>query len=315
VYILITGATGFLGGAVARTLLPNSRFSLMAGVRKAVDLPLCIKHTDVGEINQRTDWFKALEKCEVVIHCAARVHVMDDSSVDPLSEFRSVNTLGTLNFAKQAAQAGVKRFIFISSIKVNGEHTIAGSSFKPNDSYIPIDPYGLSKYEAEVGLREIAKETGMDVVIIRPPLVYGPGVKGNFVNMMQWLNKGIPLPLGAIDNKRSLVSLDNLVDLIATCIDNPNAANETFLVSDDNDVSTTTLLTKLAASLNAPKRLLPIPGAWLMFFAKLLGKQGVAQRLLGSLQVDITKTKSLLDWTPPYTVDESLKKTALFFMK
>lgn len=314
-HIFITGITGFLGGTVARKLLSNSRFSLMAGVRKTVALPQGIKLTEVGEINQKTNWSKALDKSEVVIHCAARVHVMSDSSADPLSEFRSVNTFGTLNLAKQAAQSGVRRFIFISSIKVNGEHTTASSPFTPNDAYVPTDPYGLSKYEAEVGLQKIAQETGMKVVIIRPPLVYGPGVKGNFVSMMKWLSKGIPLPLGAINNKRSLVSLDNLVDLIVTCIDHPNAANEIFLVSDDNDISTTTLLTKLAVSLNAPKRLLPVPGAWLLFCAKLLGKQDVAQRLLGSLQVDITKTKSLLDWTPPYTVDESLKKTAQFFLK
>ncbi len=313
--ILITGATGFLGGALAHTLLQSGRFSLMAAVREAVVPPLSIKFTEIGEINKTTDWVKALGKSKVVIHCAARVHVMNDSSTDPLFEFRTVNTYGTLNLAKQAAKAGVKRFIFISSIKVNGEHTVAGFPFTPDDSYIPTDPYGLSKYEAEVGLREIAQETGMEVVIIRPPLVYGPGVKGNFVSMMKWLNKGVPLPLGAINNKRSLVSLDNLIDLIITCIDHPNAANETFLVSDDDDISTTTLLSKLAVPLGAPKRLLPIPGAWLLFCAKLLGKQDVAQRLLGSLQVDITKNKVLLNWIPPFTTDESFKKTVQFFTR
>ena len=314
-HILITGATGFLGSAVIRSLRLNKRFKLSAAVRNMADFPQGVDVSEVGEINQETDWFEHVKNSELIIHCAARVHVMEDFSVDPLSEFRSVNTAGTLNLAEQAASAGVKRFIFISSIKVNGEYTVEGYPFKPNDSYVPSDPYGLSKYEAEVGLRKIAQETGMEVVIIRPPLVYGPGVKGNFFNMMKWLNKGVPLPLGAIHNKRSLVSLDNLVDLITTCISHTQAANETFLVSDDNDISTTILLNTLAVSLGAPKHLLPIPSAWLMFCARLLGKQDIARRLLGSLQVDITKTKSYLNWVPPYTVDDSLKKTALFFKK
>ena len=313
--VMVSGATGFVGSALVRRIAEDSSYQLTAVVRCDHNVPNNTMVVKVGDISGSTDWSEALMGVNVVVHTAARVHIMSDSSDDPLSEFRSVNTQGTLNLAKQAAKAGARRFIFISSIKVNGEFTVAGSSFKPDTSYIPTDPYGLSKYEAELCLQKIAQETGMEVVIIRPPLVYGPGVKGNFVSIMKWLNKGIPMPLGAINNKRSLVSLDNLVDLIATCIDHPNAANKTFLVSDDNDISTSNLLTKLAVSLNSPKRLLPIPGSWLMFCAKLLGKQDVALRLLGSLQVDITKTKALLDWTPPYTVDESLKKTAQFFIK
>ena len=311
--VLITGASGFIGSNLCKNLGRDGLFVRLVYREGAVKNNPQI--FTVNGIDKSTGWSGAFDNIETVIHAAARVHVMDDSSVDPLSEFRAVNTYGTLHLAQQAAQAGVKRFIFISTIKVNGESTLTGVPFKPEDSSIPTDPYGLSKYEAEVGLRKIAKETGMEVVIIRPPLVYGPGVKGNFVSMMKWLNKGIPLPLGAINNKRSFVSLDNLISLITICIDHPNAANETFLVSDDNDISITTLLSELAVSLNTPKRLLPIPGAWLMFCAKLLGKQDVALRLLGSLQVDITKTKSLLGWSPPYTVDESLKKTAQFFMK
>ena len=269
----------------------------------------------VGEINCNTDWAGVVFDCNVVAHGAARVHVMNDSSIDPLSAFRSTNTLGTLNLAKQAAEFGVKRFIFISSIKVNGEFTVKGSSFKFDDTYVPDDPYGLSKYEAEVGLRKIAQETGMEVVIIRPPLIYGPGVKGNFVNMMRWLNKGVPLPLGAIHNIRSLVSIDNLVNLIVTCIEHPNAANQTFLVSDDEDISTSGLLSKLGLSLGVTNRLLPIPGTLLEFLAKLLGKYAVAQRLLGSLQVDITKTKEQLNWEPPFSIDEGLKKTVQYFLE
>ena len=255
-------------------------------------------------------------KCNVLVHCAARVHVMDESSKNPLEEFREVNTYGTLNLAQQAAEAGVKRFIFISTIKVNGESTEFGKPFKPDDNFIPADPYGLSKYEAEVGLRKIAKETGMEVVIIRPPLVYGPGVKANFASMMKWVNKGLPLPLGGIkENQRSLVSVDNLVDLIVTCIDHPNAINQTFLVSDDDDVSTTGLLENMAVALGVPSRLLPIPASWFNFVAKLINKPAISQRLCGSLQVDMSKTTELLNWFPPYTSADCLKKTAELYLE
>jgi len=241
---------------------------------------------------------------------------MDDKLSDPLQAFREVNTYGTLNLAQQAADAGVKRFIFISSIKVNGESTELGSPFTPDDSYIPIDPYGLSKYEAEVGLRKIAAETGMEVVIIRPPLVYGPGVKANFAAMMKWVSRGVPLPLGGIKkNRRSLVSVDNLVDLIITCIDHPKAANQTFLVSDNEDVSTTALLKNIAKSLNIPSHLLPVPASWFNLASQLIGKPTIAQRLCGSLQVDISKTMALLDWKPPYSSTESMKKTADLFLE
>lgn len=310
--VLVTGVSGFVGSHICERLEIDGT-SISPVYRKGTGVKHSRRFT-VNGIDGSTNWAGAFEDIKVVVHSAARVHVMDDVAGDPLAAFRAINTEGTINLAYQASKAGIKRFIFISSIKVNGEQTIAGSSFKPNDSYTPSDPYGLSKYEAEVGLRKIARETGMEVVIIRPPLIYGPGVKGNFVSMMKWLNKGVPLPLGAIHNNRSLVFLDNLVDLIVTCIDHPNAANETFLVSDDDDISTTTLLTKLAVSLNAPKRLLAIPAAWLIFFAKLLGKQDIAQRLIGSLQLDITKTKSTLNWIPPFTVDEGLRKTAQSFL-
>ena len=304
---LLTGYTGFLGSQLRKALSKDIVLLGRSPIKGAEHYP--------ASFADREDYTAALKEVEYVIHCAARVHVMDDAAADPLSEFRAVNTKGTLNLAEQAAKAGVKRFIFISSIKVNGEQTFAGVPFKPDDNYVPDDPYGLSKYEAEVGLRALSQNTGMEVVIIRPPLVYGPGVKGNFVSMMRWLAKGVPLPLGAINNKRSLVSLDNLVDLIMVCVDHPKAANETFLVSDDNDISTTQLLSKLAAGLGAPNRLLPVPAFIINACANLLGKMDIAQRLLGSLQVDISKTKSLLEWVPPYTVDESLNKTAQSFLK
>lgn len=252
---------------------------------------------------------------DVVIHCAARVHVMHDQAVDPLIEFRKVNLAGTLNLARQAAAAGVQRFVFISSIKVNGEGTAPGMPYHADDAVTPLDAYGISKHEAEQGLLALAAETGMEVVIIRPVLVYGPGVKANFLNMMSWLYKGIPLPFGAIYNKRSLVALDNLVDLIVTCIDHPAAANQVFLVSDGDDLSTTDLLRRMGRALGKPARLIPIPSKWLEFGARLLGKQALAQRLCGSLQVDISKTRELLGWTPPVSVDEGLRKTAEYFLE
>src|SRR5690606_35447103 len=270
---------------------------------------------EVGSIGATTDWSLALADISVVIHSAARVHVMHDTASEPLAKFREVNVDGTLTLARQAADAGVKRFIFISSIKVNGEGTLCGKPYTAFDTPAPEDPYGIAKMEAEQGLRLIADETGMEVVIIRPVLVYGPGVKANFLSMMRWVHKGIPLPLGAINNSRSLVSLDNLVDLIVTCIDHPAAANQTFLVSDGEDLSTTELLRRVGAAVDKIARLLPVPQKLLEFGASLLGKKAVAQRLLGYLQVDISHTCSTLGWKPSVTVDEALAKTADFYLE
>jgi UDP-glucose 4-epimerase len=235
---------------------------------------------------------------------------MADKAADPLEEFRRVNVQGTLNLARQAAAAGVRRFVFISSIKVNGEATQLGRSFTADDAPAPLDAYGVSKMEAEQGLRELAAQTGMEVIIIRPPLVYGPGVKANFAAMMRWLQRGVPLPLGAIHNQRSLVALDNLVDLIVTCHTHPAAANQTFLVSDGEDVSTSELLRRMGQALDRPARLLPVPQSWLKLAAAMVGKSDVAQRLCGSLQVDISKTRQLLSWTPPLSLDQGLKRAA-----
>jgi UDP-glucose 4-epimerase len=309
--ILLTGSSGFVGSSLLNALIDKNVTCL--GRTK----PSTISDSSFyqSEINSDTDFTVAVKDTNVIIHCAARVHIMDDDSASPLDDFREVNTYGTLNLAQQAADAGVKRFIFISSIKVNGESSELGFPFKPDDDFIPTDHYGLSKYEAEIGLGEIAKKTGMEVVIIRPPLVYGPGVKANFASMMKWMNKGVPLPLGGIKgNKRSLVSVDNLVDLIITCIDHHNAANQTFLVSDDDDVSTTQLLADMATALDASNRLLPIPSYWFTLAAKLVGKPAISQRLCGSLQVDITKTKEMLNWKPPYGSAASMKKTANAFI-
>ena len=268
----------------------------------------------MGDLEPSTDWSVALGGVSAVVHCAARVHVMSDTAADPLAEFRQVNVQGTLNLARQAAAVGARRFVFVSSIKVNGEATQLGRPFTADDAPAPLDAYGVSKMEAEQGLRELSAQTGMEVVIIRPPLVYGPDVKANFAAMMRWLRRGIPLPLGAIHNQRSLVALDNLVDLIVTCLSHPAADNQTFLVSDGEDVSTTELLQRMGQAMNRPARLIPVPAGLLMQAAALLGKRDVAQRLCCSLQLDIEKTRQLLNWNPPLTLDQGLKKAAEGFV-
>jgi nucleoside-diphosphate-sugar epimerase len=262
-----------------------------------------------------TDWNAALKGVQVVVHCAARVHVMDDRSLDPLETYRQVNVDGTLNLASQAAQAGVRRFVFVSSIKVNGEVSRPSQPFTADEVPAPLDPYGISKLEAELGLREIEAKTGMEVVIVRSPLVFGPGVKANFASMMRWVAHEIPLPFGAIHNARSMVSLDNLVDLLVTCLEHPAATGQTFLVSDGEDLSTTELLRRTARAMGKKALLLPVPTFFLELSGALLGKRAVVQRLCGSLQVDIKKTKDLLGWSPPVSVDEGLRQTAIHFLK
>lgn len=314
--ILMTGSTGFVGSAIMNLLASRGDFDVINITRggTAPLVPGAGTHI-VSDMASYNCWPELLAGVSAVIHCAARVHVMNDQSSDPLAEFRQVNVEGTLNLARQAAAAGVQRFIFVSSIKVNGEGTVPGAAYRADDVPAPVDPYGISKMEAEQGLRVLAAETGMEVVIIRPVLVYGPGVKANFLSMMRWLNKDVPLPFGAIYNKRSLVALDNLVDLIVTCIDHPAAANQTFLVSDGEDLSTSELLGKMATALGKPVRLLPLPNWILELGARLLGKQALVQRLCGSLQVDISKTRELLNWSPPVTVDQALRKTAVHFLQ
>ena len=278
---------------------------VVTAVRKGGAGPDCVA---VGNIDGNTVFSEALAEVDVVIHAAARAHIMRDEVDDPLAEYRKVNVDGTLNLARQAVAAGVRRFVFLSSIKVNGEATAQGSPFQADDVPVPEDAYGVSKLEAEQGLMRVMAETGMEVVIIRPPLVYGSGVKGNFASMIKLIDRGVPLPLGAIHNKRSLVGIDNLVDLIIRCIDHPTAANQVFLVGDGEDVSTTQLLRDVAKAMGKAARLIPVPAGMLQFGAILLGKKVMAQRLLSSLQVDISKTCELLDWKPPYTVEEGLRR-------
>jgi UDP-glucose 4-epimerase len=308
--VLITGANGFIGSAIVLKLASIVSNVVRAAVRKpSIKFPKSVQIADNLDLSDCTDWGRALEKIDVVIHCAARVHVMNDTSKDPINEFRKINTDGTLNLARQAALAGVKRFIFISTLGVNGAET-SNIPYKADDIPHPHSPYAQSKLEAELGLREISESTNMSIVIIRPPLVYGPNAPGNFGSLLRWVNRRIPLPLGAIKNKRSFIFLDNLVDMIICCIEHPNAVNQVFLVSDDEDLSTTELLKKMGSALNKSTLLLPIPMYFLNTAARIVGKSKVTQQLLGSLQVDIEKTKTLLNWKPPYSVDVALKKTA-----
>lgn len=306
----VTGASGFVGAALVDRLASNGDCQVLALVRRDdVVLPTTVTKVRVGE-DYLVGEELPLTDVDVLVHCAARVHVMSDASSDPYLEYRRVNVDGTLRLAEQAARSGVKRFIFISSIKVNGEGTRVGEAYRADDPPAPSSPYGISKMEAEQQLQLLARRTGMEVVIIRPVLVYGPDVKANFHSMMVWLNKGIALPLGAIHSLRSLVALDNLVDLIVTCLHHPAAANQIFLVSDGEDMSTSELLARIGVALNKPARLIPVPAILLRWGMFLIGRKGVGQRLCGSLQVDIKKTRDLLGWTPPTAVSVALRKTA-----
>ncbi len=308
--ILLTGSNGFVGSAL-RGFLKNKQRSVRCVVRVLNSGQSAKNEFVVDNLSPQTDWTAALRGVKQVVHLAARVHVMNDTSSDPLAEFRRVNVEGTVNLARQAAAAGVRRFVFLSSIKVNGEFTVEGQSFTADDVPAPQDAYGISKHEAEQSLRQIAEETGMEVVIIRSPLVYGPGVKANFAAMMRSLARGLPLPLSAVtQNRRSLVALDNLVDLIVTCLDHPSAANQTFLASDGEDLSTADLLRRMGGAMGRAARLFYVPTACLKLAAHLMNKPGIYQRLCGSLQLDITKTRQVLGWVPPVSVNEGLRRAA-----
>ena len=273
----------------------------------------CEGECEIGDVNADTDWSTALDGCDTVIHLAARVHVMDDRAADPLAAFRAVNVVATENLARQAVRQGVRRFVFVSSIKVNGEET-SDVPFRSSDVPAPLDAYGKSKLEAERVLHEVAKETGLEVVVVRPPLVYGPGVGANFRRLMQLVKAGVPLPLGSIHNRRSLVALDNLVDLLIACAHRPDAAGQTFLVSDGHDVATPELIRMLAAAMGKRAWLSPVPSRLLAAGAGILGKSAAADRLLGSLQVDIEQTQTRLGWKPIVSMDAAIDATVAHFL-
>ena len=313
---VVTGATGFLGAALLQQLALQqadasgpTAYSLSGVTRHAPAKRVAgVRYLPLGDLTGRVDWPVALSGVDVVVHTAARVHMMADAVAAPLAEFRRVNVEASLRLAREAAAVGVQRFVFISSVKVNGEATLAGRPFTEQDAVGPQDAYGISKMEAEQGLRQIAADTDMEVVIIRPPLVYGPGVRANFAALMRVVKRGWPLPLGAVQNQRSLVALDNLVDFIVTCSTHPQAANQTFLVSDGQDLSTPDLVRGMAKAARVPAHLLPVPMWALQTGASLLGKGDAMQRLCGNLQVDISKARSLLGWVPPVSVEEGLRR-------
>lgn len=308
--LLITGYSGFVGGNLVTLLKDDYRLNLLG--RKNHNVGAVYSH----KLDESSNYKSALEGVKVVIHCAARVHVMSETVGDALSEYRAVNTFGTFNLALQASEAGVKRFIFLSSIKVNGESTTGKPPFTSNDRTNPKDPYGISKAEAEQQLLALGKITGMEIVIIRPPLVYGEGVKANFASLLRFVGRGLPLPFRAIKkNKRSLISVYNLVDLIKVCVEHPKAANQVFLACDDNDLSTAEMVSLMAKVQNKKNFSLPVPVWCFKLVGKFLNKNEVIDRLTGSLQLDITHTKNVLNWAPPYTVEHGFKLAAKGFQK
>lgn len=303
--ISVVGAGGFVGRAVTDRLVRDGHDVVpvvrtargIAGERSIEDLATA-------------DWPALLQGIEGIVHLAARVHVMNDTAADPLAEFRRVNTEGTVALAKAAASAGVKRFVFISSIKVSGEDSPPGRPLKADDEPAPVDPYGISKLEAERALFDLGQQTGMAVTVIRPTLVHGPGVRANFETLVKLVRSGLPLPLGSVrDNRRSVVGLDNLADLVATCLVHPAAPGQVFMATDGEDVSTRGLIERIAAAMGRKARLVPVPTGPIAIAARLLGKGAAADRILGSLQADIGKNRELLGWSPPVSLDEGLRRT------
>ena len=311
--ILLTGANGFVGqGVLKRALLQPGRVTCVtrAPLRIGVDGIAQVRTVVLPTLGEDSDWSDCLKDITTVVHCAARVHVGHERAADPLAAFRRINVALTLNLARQAAAVGVRQFIFISSVKVNGECTPTDQPYTEHSTPCPQDAYGMSKHEAETALQQLGRCTGMAITIIRPPLVYGAGVRANFQTMWRWVRRGVPLPLGATRNRRSFVFLDNLVSLILCCVNNPNAYNQVFLVSDGEDLSTTELLRASAHALNVRSRLWPCPALLLTLAAAAVGKRAAAERLCQSLQVDISKARRVLDWAPPYTVEQGLRALA-----
>ncbi len=310
--VLVTGASGFIGKHVCAAL-DAAGHDFIPCVR-ASDASISGRKTVVvGGIDATTEWSQLLEGVDAVIHLAARVHVMNETSENPLASFRAVNTSGSRSLALQAAAAGVKRMLYVSSIKVNGEQT-PGSPFDPDDAASPQDAYAISKYEAEQSLFEVAEQTGLEIVVIRPPLVYGPGVGGNFIRLLKLVDLGVPLPFGCVNNRRSLISVYNFCDFLVLCLVHLQAAGQIFLVSDNEDLSTRDLISGLAGEMHKSIRMLPVPIAVLTFFGVLLGKRAELERLCGSLRLDTDKAQRLLGWKPPYSVKKGLQRTVSWYL-
>ena len=312
--VLITGANGFIGSVLCSRLVAE-KWNVSGTVRSAENYSSVqgVKSVIIGDIDTATDWNAALQGIDTVVHLAARVHVMKDSSAEPLQAYREVNVQGTERLARQAADRGVKRFIFLSTVKVNGEEN--RKAYTESDRPSPMDSYGISKMEAELKLRKIAAETGMAVVILRPPLVYGPGVKANFLKLLQTVDRRMPLPFAGVQNQRSLIYVDNLVDAIVSCVLHPNAPGQTFLVSDGKDVSTPELIRMIAAALQKQPRLFRFPPLALYIAGRLTGKGPAVDRLIGSLSVNTGKIKNELGWTAPFTLEEGLQNTAFWYKR
>lgn len=307
--VLLTGASGFVGVPTGRVLVAQGH-EVIGTARGQGGMAVGVREARGQVVGPETDWTALLRGVDVVVHTAARVHVMRDRAADPLLEFRRVNVDGTFTLARQAARAGVKRFVFVSSIKVNGEHTSIDQAFRESDPPQPLDSYGVSKHEAEVGLQRLAEQGSMQLVVVRPPLVYGPGVQANFAHLVRAIVRGWPLPLASIRNLRSMVGVENLADLLASCVVHPRAAGQTFLVSDGDDVSTPMLARRIGQAFGRPARLIPVPMPVLEVGAALVGKRGAAQRLFQSLKVDSSRVRSELGWMPVMSMDQTLREMA-----
>lgn len=309
--VLITGASGFVGRALCEEMGRRGA-KLKIAIRTPQLFDTKLEHVVVGAIDDATDWEYAVKGVRLIIHLAARVHVMRDVCNNPLDQFRKINVEGSAHLARCAARSGVKRFVYVSSIKVNGDGAYEGS-YSEQSRPDPQDPYGISKWEAEQALHSVAAETGLEVVIVRPPLVYGEGVKGNFIQMLNVLSRGLPLPLSSVNNRRSLVYVGNLVDALITCATHPAAAGQTYLVSDGEDISTSDLLRRLGAEMGRPARLFPCPTRWLIWAGMMMGRADQVQRLLGSLEVDSGRIRRELNWIPPFSMQQGLQATAEWY--
>ncbi len=314
--VIVTGANGFIGQALCKGMASNGWHvrGTVRSIEQAASLPAGVEVVQIESIGPDTDWSDALAGVDTVVHLAARVHVMNDTAAEPIAVFRQVNVAGTERLARIAATNGVKRFIFLSTVKVNGKET-ENRQFTERDIPNPHDDYSTSKWEAEQALHNISDATGLEIVILRLPLVYGQGVKANFLRLLDLVARRIPLPLAHVNNRRSLIYLGNLTDAIVTCIIHPKAAGQTYMVSDGQDVSTPELIRMIAKAMGKKARLFPCPAPLLKMIGKIAGKSSEVERLTGSLQIDSAKIRKTLNWTPPFTIEEGICKTVQWYIK